>query len=68
MCQLIMLPVCKNARKHPKPYNVEYLNHNFFKDFNKEITYKSSRPGDKVGDPKVTDIRCLQYSPEKKIS
>lgn len=34
----------------------------------KEIKYKSIRPKDKVGDPKVADIRCLQYSPEGKIS
>lgn len=59
--------ICKNARKHPKPYNVKYLDYSFFKDFSKDMNYKSIRPGNKVGDPKVTDIRCLKYSPEGKI-
>lgn len=59
--------VCKNARKHPRPYKVTYLEHSFFKQYTKPIMYKSIRPGLKKGDAKVTDIRCLKYSDDGKI-
>uniref|UniRef100_A0A6P7H2S5 Uncharacterized protein LOC114346239 n=1 Tax=Diabrotica virgifera virgifera TaxID=50390 RepID=A0A6P7H2S5_DIAVI len=49
------------ARKNPKPYNVSYLTHEFFKSFASLQFYKSIRPGKAIGDAKVTDIRALQY-------
>ncbi|XP_050514864.1 uncharacterized protein LOC126890077 [Diabrotica virgifera virgifera] len=53
--------VCVGARKNPKPYNVSYLTHEFFKSFASLQFYKSIRPGKAIGDAKVTDIRALQY-------
>lgn len=52
----------ENARKKPKPYLVTYLNHTFFKNFERLKYFKSIRPGRKVGDPCVTDIRALKYN------
>lgn len=50
-----------------KPYYVEYLQHDFFKNFESVLNYKSIRPGTRTGDPVVTDIRQLRYSTEGKI-
>lgn len=47
---------CKRARLKPRPYNVKYLDHNFFKSFEDIQTVKSIRPGKKAGDPKVIFI------------
>lgn len=56
--------IIKSARKDP--YTVIFLNYtDFFKyDGGK---YSSIRPGNKKGDPVVTDICALQYLPEGKI-
>lgn len=58
--------VIKSARKVPEPYKVEFLN---YKDFTKHSggRYSSIRPGNKKGDPCVTDICAIQYLPEGKI-
>lgn len=58
--------IIKSARK--KPFKVTYLEHGFFKEMSSISTYKSIRPGRSVGDPKVTDIRALMYSPTGTIS
>ncbi|KAK5642954.1 hypothetical protein RI129_009121 [Pyrocoelia pectoralis] len=42
------MQVCLTARENPKPYNVQYLDHTFFKDFR---------------EPVVTDLRALKYVP-----
>jgi hypothetical protein len=47
-----------------QPYDVMYLDHTFFGDFSSLKYYDNIRPGNKVGDPVVTDIRCLRYLPE----
>lgn len=44
---------CKKARKNPKPYDVMYLDHSFFRSFKKVEAVRSIRPGKKPGDPKV---------------
>ncbi|XP_060062917.1 toll-like receptor 4 [Ylistrum balloti] len=46
-----------------QPYHVHYVDHTFFKNFSHINLYSSIRPGTKVGDPVVTDIRVLEYSP-----
>lgn len=51
-----------------KPFDVMYLEHNFFKNFSSLSCYKSIRPGRTTGDSKVTDIRALMYSPSGCIS
>ena len=40
---------------------MKYLTHPFFKDFSKVNYYTSIRPGNRVGDPVVTDIRAILY-------
>lgn len=47
-----------HARKN-QPYGVKYLTHEFVKDFASLNYYDSIRPGKRVGDPHVTDIRVL---------
>lgn len=44
-----------------QPYKVEYLKHDFFKTYSDLTYYSTIRPGHKVGDPVVTDIRQLRY-------
>ena len=48
-------------------YTVKYLGDNFFKDYSDIGLYKSLIPGSKVGDLKVTDLRCLKYLPNGDI-
>lgn len=55
----------KNARSKPVPYNVHYLDHSFFRKYDTLNYFKSIRPGKKAGDPCVTDIRALQYTPKE---
>ena len=57
----------KSARKVPAPYEVKYLDHTFFKDFAEVGTLKSIRPGRRTGDPTVTDMRCLKYTPDAAV-
>ena len=58
--------IIRNARK--PPYVVRYLDHDFFMDFSKIGPYKSIRPGAKVGDPTVMDLRCIRYMPNGEVS
>lgn len=53
------------ARKKPKPYEVKYLEYSFFKDYTQKNLprYNSIRPGSKVHDPTVTDLRVIKYNP-----
>ncbi|KAJ4430833.1 hypothetical protein ANN_19424 [Periplaneta americana] len=44
-------------------YKVKYLCHEFFKDYSEIQYYKSIRPGNTVGEPCVTDISALKYTP-----
>ena len=53
--------IIETARKTPKPYEVVYLDHTFFRDFSQVRGFKSIRPGRKPGDATVTNIRALQY-------
>jgi hypothetical protein len=55
---------CIRSARKEQPYEVQYLTHSFFKDFAGLTYYTSIRPGNKVGDPVVTDIKVLQYLPE----
>ncbi|CAB3251768.1 unnamed protein product [Arctia plantaginis] len=60
------IEIIKTARN--SPFYVKYLEHGFFKAFNNITSNKSIRPGRTAGDPKVTDIRALMYSPSGNIS
>lgn len=56
------------ARKKPRAYVVNYLDHSYFKNFDSLNFYSSIRPGrNKVGEPVVTDLRCIKYLPNGKI-
>ncbi|GFR68273.1 hypothetical protein ElyMa_003728100 [Elysia marginata] len=56
----------EEARNQPKPYEVQYLNHTFFKHFISSWTLKSIRPGIKADDPVVVDTEALIYKPKGK--
>ncbi|CAG5041208.1 unnamed protein product [Parnassius apollo] len=49
------------------PFDVKYLEHTFFKDIRNISSYKNICSGRSSGDPKVTDIRALMYSPSGEI-
>lgn len=49
--------ICRTARKKPRPYNVVYVTHIFFFNFNEVLIYPKIRPGNKAGDPQVSDLR-----------
>ena len=55
------LEFIKNAKKD-RSYDVKYVTHEFFSSFQNLDYYQSIRPGSRVGDPVVTDIRLLKYS------
>jgi hypothetical protein len=44
------------------PYQVKYVDYDFFRDFSKLKYFTSIRPGNTVGEPVVTDIRILKYT------
>jgi hypothetical protein len=50
-----------------KPYRVKYLTHDFFKNYSDLKYYNSIRPGYRVGDNGVLDIRALMYCPSGEI-
>lgn len=58
------IKISENARVK-QPYETLYLDHSFFKDYSmkKNQRYYSIRPGTKVGDPCVTDLRAIKYDP-----
>ena len=50
-----------------QPFNVQYVDHTFFRDFTKVVFYKTIRPGIKAGYPVVTDLRALRYNEDGTI-
>lgn len=71
-CQDIYVPadyvrICKTARRDPKPYQVKYLLHDFFKSFENLKFIQSIRPGRNAGDPTVTQLRAITYHPNRSI-
>lgn len=57
----------KTARINPRPYEVQYLNHTYFKNFSEINFVNSIRPGRKAGDPTVQNIRALKYHSDGSI-
>lgn len=58
--------ICKSACIK-SPYKVEYLTHDFFKSFSSLHFCKSIRPGNKKGDPVVTNLKAIKYEPDRQI-
>lgn len=56
------------ARHDPEPYEVKSLDFNFCRNYGVDMVYPSIRPGKSVGDPQVTDITAIKYSPDGIIS
>lgn len=56
----------RDARPNQR-YDVKYLTHQFFRNYGEMKYLTSIRPGARVGDPVVTDIRVLRYSTEGEI-
>ena len=54
----------RSARKSPRPYHVQHLTHDFFKEGFESLYVTSIRPGRRVGDPQVHDLRVLKYTKE----
>ena len=52
--------VIRGARSSPKPYELKYVDYSFFQYFSKGKICKSIRPGSKVGDPMVHDLRAVR--------
>ncbi|OWF39290.1 hypothetical protein KP79_PYT25194 [Mizuhopecten yessoensis] len=55
------------SARQVNPYKVKYLDHSFFVNYSEVQYYSSIRPGVRVGDPCVTHIRVLKYTPDGKI-
>lgn len=54
------------ARPH-QPYNIKVLDYKFFKSYEQTTNISSIRPGKRVRDPTVTDLRIIKYLPDGKI-
>ena len=50
------------SARSSQPYTVHYVDHSFFRKYSDLNYYISIRPGTRVGDPVVVDIRVLHYS------
>ena len=61
------IAACKTARLNPRPYQVEYLHHRYFKNFSALKYHSFIRPGYKTGDPTVNDLCAIQYRPDGKL-
>ncbi|ESO88618.1 hypothetical protein LOTGIDRAFT_165402 [Lottia gigantea] len=66
-CPANDIELIRTARKNPRPYEVKYVDHTFFQDFSEVGTMKSIRPGNRIGDPTVSNLRCLKYTSEEPI-
>ncbi|GFO13945.1 hypothetical protein PoB_004045000 [Plakobranchus ocellatus] len=55
--------IMKSALRIPKPFDVKQLFHQDFKKLNAQ-TISSIRPGKKVGDATVHDLKALKYLPD----
>lgn len=54
--------ICKKACLK-NPYKVQYLSHVFFKNVEENVKLIASiRPGKKVGDPQVVDLKAIKYT------
>ncbi|CAG2231291.1 unnamed protein product [Mytilus edulis] len=60
-CPQNYIDLIKDARPH-QPYDVKYISHEFFGKYSELKYYSSIRPGNRVGDPVVTNIRVLKYT------
>lgn len=60
------LSVTLKTQRKPFPYEAQWVDNTFFKDFSggKCQCYSSLRPGEKTNDPMVTSIRLIGYSPK----
>ena len=52
----------QHARINPRPYNVEMLKYDFWQNGFQDSYVSSIRPGKKLGDATVHDLRVLQYT------
>lgn len=59
---------CRTARKHPEPYQVQYLYHESFLKYSDLKFISSIRPGTKKGDPVVTNLKVIKYEPNWSIT
>lgn len=60
--------VCVRGRKVPEPFKVEYLTHEYFKNYTNINFVNSIRPGKKTGDPTVQNLRAVKYEANGNLS
>lgn len=53
--------------KPKQPYQINVITYEFFLDYEKSASLTSLRPGKKIGDPTVVNIRQLLYKPNGEI-
>lgn len=58
--------ITEEARQK-KPYKVKNISHGFVKDYSQNQKFAFIRPGKKVNDPTVNDIKVIKYSPDGSI-
>lgn len=56
------------ARLKPEPYETKRIDFDFCRNYSSHVVYPSIRPGKIAGDPQVTDIKVIKYSPDGVIS
>ena len=61
--QSMFLPTTLISLKELEAIRVKYLTHDFFKNYSDPKYYNSIRPGNRVRDNAVVDIRGLMYCP-----
>ena len=65
------ISIIKHARERPFPYKVRFnslLPHTFFLDYESNQDIRSIRPGTKVNDPTVVDIKQLKFTHDGTIA
>lgn len=58
--------ITEEARQK-EPYEVKNISYDFVKDYSQNQKFDSIRPGKKVNDPTVNDIKVIKYSPDGSI-
>lgn len=61
------IEACRTARLQPAPYKVQYLQHSYFSKYSDLQFVTSIRPGNKKGDPVLTNLKCIKYTPDGEI-
>ena len=67
VCVLYYNAIIREAKGGRETVQIHYISHDFLKNDSQLLFYSSIRPGSKVGDPQVVDLRVIQYLPDGNI-